>query len=343
MFYLFPSICVFLCLVIVFLLIDKYNFASNLLNSPSTKRHLEKKGLVRIGGVVLSLFFLLILVLYDAFVFDKKTIIFFLGAFAFMIFGFFDDIKARSWKTQLFIQISILICISIGGITISYITNPLGGIIAFNTGFMYYVGVFLFIFWVLGIINVLNWSDGMHGIFAGVSFISSITIGILSLREDVFQPPIALMSFILAGALLGFLIVHLTRRKIIIGTSGTNFVGYLIAVLAIFAGAKIGTALLVLIVPIVDATFVLFHRFKCGVSVFSADTSHLHHRLLFAGWSENKILAVYYILTLIGSFLALLTQSLNKFIILALYGILLFGSFAVFTKVTHNFQKVDRN
>ncbi len=342
MFYLFPSVCIFFCLVIVFILIDKYNFAGSLLSSSSGKRHIGGKDLIRIGGIVLSIFFLLTLVLYNYFIFDNRTIIFFIGAFAFMILGFFDDIKALSWKTQLFFQIFILFFVVIGGITIPYITNPFGGVILFDNGVMYYIGVFLFVFWVVSIVNILNWSDGMHGIFGGISFISSLTIGVLSLRENVFQPPIALMSFILAGALLGFLVIHLTKRKIIIGTSGSNFIGYLIAVLAVFAGAKIGTALLVLIVPIVDAIFVLYNRFKNGVSIFRADTSHLHHRLLSIGWSENKILVVYYILTLFGSLLALLTKSVDKFIIFVLYGVLLFTSFSIFTRLTRNFQKVDR-
>ncbi len=298
--------------------------------------------MIRVGGIIVGIIFFTTLMLYDAFVKKKKTTIFFIGMFAFMIVGFLDDVNSLSWKTQIVMQVIIMIFITMYGINISYITNPFGGIILFESGIFYFIGIMILIFWVVCIINTLNWSDGMHGIFGGISAIASVTIGILSLREDVFQPPIALMSFVLAGALIGFLIIHLIGRRIIIGTAGTNFIGYVIAVLALFAGAKIGTALLVLMVPIVDAVYVLYSRFRNKVSIFSADTSHLHHRLLTIGWTKSKVLFVYYGLTLLGSSLALLTQSMNKFIVLFIYGVMLLISFVLFTKVVYDFEKVDK-
>lgn len=342
MFYAFPSICALICVIVILYLFHRYKLGDKLLLSPQSKRHNGGKGLIRVGGIVVGIIFFTILILYDAFIFDKKTIVFFIGAFSFMIVGILDDMKQLSWKIQFFLQLTIVIFVIYGGINISFITNPLGGVISFDNGVFYIVGIIIFITWVLGILNALNWSDGMHGIFGGISTISLATIGILSLRDDVFQPPVALMSFVLCGALIGFLIVHLIGRRIIIGTAGTNFVGYVIAVLALFSGAKIGTALLVLIVPLMDAVYVLYSRFKNKVNIFSADTSHLHHRLLSIGWTKHKILLVYYLLTLLGSSLALLTQAINKFIILFIYGIVLLVSFMLFTKVVYNFEKIDR-
>jgi len=343
MFYLFPSICAFLCVALILSLLDKYEIGNKLFLSPQTIRHNSERKLIRIGGLIVGFIVFIVLVIHNSFVFDKRTITLFVGAFAFMFVGFLDDIKSLSWKIQISLQSLIVFFVIFSGINLPFISNPFGGVIFFESGVLYYIGILILVFWIIGIVNVLNWSDGMHGIFGGISAIASITIGILSLREDVFQPPVALISFVLTGALIGFLIIHLFGKKIIIGTAGTNFIGYIIAVLALFAGAKIGTALLVLIVPIVDAVYVLFFRFKNKVSLFRADNSHFHHRLFAIGWSKTKILLVYYFLTFIGSLLALLTQSMNKFIVLLTYGFVLLSAFAFFTKVAYDFKKVDRN
>ena len=88
--------------------------------------------------------------------------------------------------------------------------------------------------------------------------------------------------------------------------------GYILAIMAIFAGAKIGTTLMVLAVPLVDAVWVVVCRLRMGQSIFVGDHNHLHHRLLSRGWGVRKILFLYYGITIIGACTAILTRSVNK-------------------------------
>ena len=91
----------------------------------------------------------------------------------------------------------------------------------------------LTIFWIVGMINSINWIDGLDGLSTGVAFIAAVTLGLISLTTQVGgQPLIAVLCFALAGALLGFLRWNFNPASIFTGTSGVQFVGYTLAVLA---------------------------------------------------------------------------------------------------------------
>ena len=133
-------------------------------------------------------------------------------------------------------------------------------------------------------INSINWIDGLDGLSTGVAFIAAVTLGLISLTTQVGasrSSPSCASPW--PGALLGFLRWNFHPASIFTGTSGVQFVGYTLAVLAILGTAKVAVALLVLGVPIIDTFWIIVRRLSQGRSPFSPDRTHIHHRLLDLG------------------------------------------------------------
>src|SRR5207344_548642 len=132
------------------------------------------------------------------------------------------------------------------------------------------------------------------GLSSGIAFIAAVTLGLINLSTSVYQPIIAVLCFILAGALLGFLRWNFHPATIFAGTSGVQFVGYTLALLSILGSAKVAVALLVLGVPIIDTFWIIVRRLTKGRSPFTPDRSHIHHRLLDRGRSHRDTVLVIY-------------------------------------------------
>ena len=177
------------------------------------------------------------------------------------------------------------------GFGISFINNPFGaGLISFDGPF----AAGFTMLWILGMINSMNFIDGLDGLSSGIAVIAAITLGVISLTTQINQPFVAVLCFALAGALLGFLRWNFHPAAIFIGTSGTMFVGYTLAILSILGTAKVAVALLVLGVPILDTFFIIVRRAAAGRSPFTPDRGHIHHRLLDLGLSHRQTVILIY-------------------------------------------------
>ena len=150
--------------------------------------------------------------------------------------------------------------------------------------------------WIVGMINSMNFIDGLDGLSSGIALIAALTLGVISLGvgTNTIEPYVALYCFILAGALAGFLRWNFHPAKIFSGTSGIMFVGYTLAVLSILGAGKIAVALLVLGVPIIDTLWTVIRRIAAGRSPFAPDRGHIHHRLLDLGLSHRDTVLVIY-------------------------------------------------
>ena len=185
------------------------------------------------------------------------------------------------------------------GANIPFITNPFGGILFLNNihlpflqiGALPFFSDLIAILWIVWVMNMLNWSKGVDGQMPGIVTISAIVIGILSLRFyplDVTSSSAATLSFIVAGASLGFLIFNFYPAKIFPGY-GATAIYLLLAVASILSGAKLATAILVMGVPMTDGLFTILRRIFSGKSPFWHDKQHLHHLLLSLGLSQRRI------------------------------------------------------
>jgi len=241
---------------------------------------------------------------------EPEVIAVFGGAVLAAVLGFIDDkwqIRAR-W--QFIFQLALAL-FAIGlGLTIVEINNPLdflGGVLGDDTLTFAGVGAgIVTALWVVGMINSINFIDGLDGLSTGVTIIAAITLGFVSLGyESVYQPIVALICAVLAGALLGYLPWNFNPARIFIGTTGVMVVGYLLAVLAILGSAKIAVALLILGVPIIDTFWIITRRVLSGRSPFTPDRGHFHHRLLDLGLSHKGAVLLIYAVSIVLAVLSL--------------------------------------
>ena len=249
--------------------------------------------------------------------------------------GAIDDLFDLRARLQLLGQV-LLACGAVAlGITIDFIANPLGGQILFSGP----IAAGLTVFWIVGMINSINWIDGLDGLSSGIALIAAVTLGIISLTTQVGQPLIAVLCFALAGALLGFLRWNFHPASIFAGTSGVQFVGFTLAVLAILGTAKVAVALLVLGVPIIDTFWIIVRRVALGRSACSPDRTHIHHRLLDLGLSHRQTVLVIYGICLALAVLSLLLSGVTQ--LYAFLGVFVAFGLVLFLPTRGDFDRPD--
>lgn len=174
-------------------------------------------------------------------------------------------------------------------------------------------------FWMAGMMNTVNLIDGVDGLATGVVAITALCITITSWM--LHQYTIAILTAIFTGAVLGFLPHNWNPAKIIMGDSGSQFLGLGLAVLSIIGGAKVGAALMVLGIPILDVAVVIINRVRRGQPPLHYDTTHLHHRLRATGLNAKQICYVFYGFTAVFGILALNLLRIYKLVGIGLVGV----------------------
>lgn len=221
-----------------------------------------------------------------------------LGAIAFFGIGFGDDLFELGALTRLAMQFIVASGAWIMGVRIEYLSIPLVTD-AFPLGML---SLPLTLIWLVGMVNAINWIDGLDGLAAGVTAIAAGALFINTIHLD--QPMMALMAVALLGATVGFLRYNFHPAQIFMGDGGSYFLGFLLAAMGTVSFSKttdlaaIWLPYLVLAVPLVDMTTVVFGRLKDKVSPFKPDKRHLHHRLLAAGLPHRSTVLLIYALTL---------------------------------------------
>ncbi len=258
-----------------------------------------------------------------------------------VIVGVIDDVFDINPYFRLITNLLAALIVIGAGIGISFVTNPLGGgpILLNNWSWKFellgkqreiiWLADLFALIWIPFVMNAVNWSSGLDGQIAGVVPIAAITMGILSFSysADVTQWPVAVAAFALAGAFLGYLPFSFYPQRTMPGYGGTSFAGFMLATLAILSTTKVGTALVVLGIPFIDALFTLMRRVLQGKSPVWGDKGHLHHRLLELGWGKRRIAVFYWLITAILGLSALNLNSKQKLYTMVSIAILLGGFF----------------
>lgn len=174
-----------------------------------------------------------------------------------------------------------------------------------------WAGIMLTVFTYIVVINAFNLIDGVDGLAAGIGLIASTVFGFwFYYAGDLTY---AVLSFSLAGALLGFLRFNFNPAKIFMGDSGSLTIGFLIAVMAIelveyeaqelpYIISNISKPILamsILVYPLIDTIRVFTLRAIKGVSPFTADRNHIHHRLIDLGLSHKQTVLILYLFNLL--------------------------------------------
>jgi UDP-GlcNAc:undecaprenyl-phosphate/decaprenyl-phosphate GlcNAc-1-phosphate transferase len=184
------------------------------------------------------------------------------------------------------------------------------------------------VIWIVGMVNSINFIDGLDGLSTGIALIAAVTLGTISLGIAPIEPLIALLCFILAGALAGFLRWNFHPASIFSGTSGVMVVGYSLAILSILGAGKVAVAALVLGVPIMDTFWIVVRRMASKRSPFAADRSHIHHRLLDLGLSHRGTVLLIYVVCILLAMLSLVLSGANQMYaflgLVVLFGLALF-------------------
>ena len=225
--------------------------------------------------------------------------------------GFADDVinlRAR-WKLAGQIVLSVL---AIGfGYEINTIQVPILQII--NLGPWSWP---ITILWIVGVINAINLIDGLDGLAGGLAIVALACFGTLCWWQGQYS--LLLLIIVLIGVTLGFWAFNRPQASIFMGDSGSMFLGYVLALLSIWATDLPGRGpsllpLLILAVPILDTGFALFRRFFKGIPFYSADKDHLHHRLIARGFSATQAMLVLIGFSSLFGVIALMAYSITNF------------------------------
>ena len=252
-----------------------------------------------------------------------------LGATVAVAIGVLDDLLDLRPAVHFLGQVAAAAAALLGGVaTVKGISNPLANHFFYAQPEKHLqillappVAVAFTLFWIVGAMNTVNFLDGLDGLAGGVTAIAAILLAIWSGRvhgqgittlpgsEVLMLPPL-----ILAAALVGFLIYNWAPARIFMGDCGAQFAGFTLGALAILGPAKIGTALLILAVPILDIAWVFVRRPAKGRSFAGADREHLHHRLLDRGMSTRRIVLWFYAICIALGAIDLVLTHISKLI-----------------------------
>jgi len=302
-------------------LAKKFGFVDD----PKTRKHPALIHAVitpRAGGIPI---FLALLTLIFFLPIDKKLAIILVSGFLTVVLGTFDDKYDLSPYLRLGIMFVIATVTVLSGIGITYITNPLGGVIRFDQivwtvsffGIHHIVVIadILAVLWIVWVMNAISWSSGVDGQMSGVAAIAAGILALASLKylsADPTQVAVATLAFVTAGAYFGFLPYSAYPQKIMPGFGGATLAGYLLAVLAILSGGRVATVILVLAVPLLDGAWTMYRRISEGRSPFKGDREHFHHKLLDLGVSRRNIAYFYWLLAGILGLMAISFDSRGK-------------------------------
>lgn len=357
---LIGGISAFVLAFVFTLLVKAFCYKVGWLDKPAARR-VHTKAVPRLGGVAMFLAFAIVsLLLYtpgpnlNAHA-NELTIYWLLiaaGALMVLVHAYDDILGLGPWPKLLAQTIAVLIILgpwidrTFHGILLFTFNNPFG-VEHFDPNLPWYrePTLFLFVtnsditlaaipailltwFWTVGMMNTVNWIDGMDGLATGVVGITALFITLISFM--LHQYSIAVLSAIFTGAVFGFLPHNWNPAKIFMGDTGSMFLGLALAVLSIMGGAKLALALMVLGVPILDVAVVIINRIRRGQSPVHYDKTHLHHRLMATGLSVKQICYLFYGVAIIFGLLALSFSGIHaahfyKFVGIILVILTMFG------------------
>ncbi len=309
------------------------------------KYGLKRKPIPYYGGIAIFLSFILSTLLFVKM--DTSLILFLVAAAMLVVISFIDDLRGLSPWIRLFVQVAAALMLVFAGIGIQSISNPLGDPIvldqwkmAITLDHVYQIsvlGALFTIVWVVTIVNTMNFLDGLNGLSSGVAVIAALSLFLLSIRPEIHydigsQIPVATMSIILFAGAFAFWFFDFYPAKILMGDTGSMFLGFVLATLAIFSGGKVATAILVMGFPLLDAIWVILRRIVSGKSPMKGDLKHLHHRFLQIGLTQRKALTLIYLLCASFGGIAVFLEGIQKLYAIIVMGILMIimGSMAVY-------------
>ena len=284
------TVALFLTIALIPILI-KYSAQLQLLDDPNNSRKVHQTAIPRSGGLAIAIGVFLPLVFMLPVGAEFKGLL--SGAVIIVIFGILDDRFELNYKWKFLGQIVAVLAVMSAGILIHKV--PFLGL---NDAPLWVIYPLTFLF-LLGVTNAVNLTDGLDGLAAGTTLLSLALITVFALKIN--YSPVALVSLTVIGGVLGFLRYNTFPARIFMGDTGSQFLGFTAATLAVLVSQVESAAyspvipLLILGLPILDTIMVMTIRLKERRSPFSPDQNHLHHQLIALGFRHYEAVALIYL------------------------------------------------
>ena len=280
-------------------------------------RKVHARAIPRIGGVGMVLGFVASVLIWMNLNHEVRV---FLGAVLVIAgFGLWDDRANLNYKLKFSGQLfAVLIAVFSGGVMIETLSFWDGETLP------KLVSVPLTVFFLLGMTNAMNLSDGLDGLAAGLAMLSLVCVMALSmLAEDTHE--LMMLSVAIVGSTLGFLRYNTHPAQVFMGDTGSQFLGFSLGVLAIRLTQQENTALapelplMILGLPIIDTLIVMASRMAKKRSPFKPDRNHLHHKLLELGFDHYEAVLVIYVIQSVFVVSAYLMRYESAWLLLSSY------------------------
>jgi len=296
------------------------------IHEPKSERHVHTIAVPRLGGVAIYFSFMTVVILGMVIpeLLGRGTPLHVkamagLLAPALMVFllGLYDDVFSLNAYWKFGVEAIAAIGLYAGGYGIHNL-----GLVHGGQELNWIYGLPLTVLWVLLITNAFNLIDGLDGLAAGSAVFSTIVVFVMSLI--VPNPLVAFLAIALTGATLGFLRLNFYPASIFLGDSGSLFIGFMLAALALAGSEKAPTIVAVAIpivslgLPILDVVLAVLRRFLAGKPLFDGDKHHIHHKLLKRGLSQRNAVLTLYAVTAGFGFLSLVLLQQRRAIALVL-------------------------
>jgi UDP-GlcNAc:undecaprenyl-phosphate/decaprenyl-phosphate GlcNAc-1-phosphate transferase len=293
--------------------VRNYATARGWVATPELDRHVHTTSVPRLGGVAIFGSFMMVAI--AAMLLPKWTgptlalparTVFSIFGSALIIFllGLCDDVRFVGPYWKFGIQALAATLLYAGGVGVHQVD-----LLSAGHALKTIVGLPLTVLWVLLITNAFNLIDGLDGLAAGSAFFCTIVLFATSLLMS--NATVTLLTIALAGVILGFLRFNFHPASIFLGDSGSLFIGFMLAALALAGSEKAPTMIAVAIpvvsfgFPILDVALAISRRFLSGKPLFRGDRDHIHHKLLKRGLSQRGAVLVLYGVTATFALLSL--------------------------------------
>ncbi|MBL4607341.1 MAG: undecaprenyl/decaprenyl-phosphate alpha-N-acetylglucosaminyl 1-phosphate transferase [Pseudomonadales bacterium] len=300
----------------------RYAVVIGVMDEPN-ERKVHSSAIPRIGGVAMVLATIIPLLIWLPF--ESPYIAICCAIMVIFLFGFWDDRKELSYKYKFAGQILAALIVVLGGDL--YVRElPFGIEASLSTPLLYVLSVFFLV----GITNAMNMTDGLDGLAGGATLLSFGLIAVLSIQSNA--PDVLLITVAVVGGVLGFLRFNSHPAVVFMGDTGSQFLGFILGLESImltqYGDLTLSKTLplLILGLPMFDTLIVMALRVKRGLSPFHADKNHIHHRLLGLGLSHFQAVVALYLIQATFVFTAYLiaySHDLLPLLLFVVYGLLI--------------------
>ena len=335
---------------LLYLAIFSCSFGISIATTPFAKKLSVKAGAIdqprargmhnipipRMGGIAIVFGFLAALGIAAIFMPDVRTwqfLGFVAGAVIIVIAGIFDDIHSLKPGLKLTFQIAASLIVIYSGTRVDFVAFTLTILDSLSGPFT--------LVWIVGLTNAVNYIDGLDGLAAGVAAIGALSLLVLCVLSG--SDLAVVLAAAVAGSCLGFLPRNFNPAEVIMGDTGAQFLGYVLAVSSILGVFKAAALLSVFIacfalaLPIFDFAYSIFRRFLAGKPIMTADRGHLHHQLIDNGYSHKQAVILLYVLSAVSGVIAIVIaiQDARAILVASICVVIMLMMIYIYRKRTH--------